>query len=273
MTLLLPDEVSRGLTSKVFGRKNYFYYREIDSTNSRALDLASAGYPEGTVVVAETQTAGRGRRGRSWYSPVSHGIYMSVILRPTLALRDISRVSLVIPVAVAETLQAEFNLPARIKWPNDILINGKKIAGILSEVVTGTNRIDYIVTGIGLNINNPIEDFPGDLRTDPTSVLAEKERPVSRVKVLQGLLVRLENRYFQLLEGDFSGILEKGKSLSLVIGQEVRFDTPGGSAVGRAVDIDDHGFLVVRDEFGQIHTVMSGEINIPPALPAGKIND
>ena len=248
---LMPEAVVTGLMSRVFGRREYFYYREIDSTNNRALELAADGYPEGTVVVAETQTAGRGRRGRTWYSPPRHGLYLSVILRPQLPVREIPRVSLVIGVAVAETLEAAFQLPARIKWPNDILINNRKIAGVLSEVVTGSQGIDCIVTGIGLNINNPLQDFPGDLRTAPTSVLAEKETPVSRVRVLQELLMHLETRYYQLLEGNFNGILDKGKSLSTIIGKEVEYDSQNGPAIGQAVDIDDNGFLLVKDKWGR----------------------
>lgn len=270
---LLPEEVYRGLMSHVFGCRGYFYYREIDSTNNRALELAADGYPEGTVVVAETQTAGKGRRGRTWHSPPRHGIYLSVILRPPLPVREVPRVSLVVGVAVAETLEAEFQLPARIKWPNDILINNRKIAGILSEVVTSPQQgIDYIVTGIGLNINNPLENFPGDLRTDPTSVMVERKKPVSRVKVLQELLMRLENRYYQLLEGDFDGILKKGKSLSMVLGQEVKFDMPGGLTAGKAFDIDSNGFLLVRDEYGKIHTVTSGEVYLSLHQDSGNEN-
>lgn len=267
---LMPEAVVTGLMSRVFGRRDYFYYREIDSTNNRALELAADGYPEGTVVVAETQTAGRGRRGRTWYSPPRHGLYLSVILRPQLPVREIPRVSLVIGVAVAETLEAAFQLPARIKWPNDILINNRKIAGVLSEVVTGSQGIDCIVTGIGLNINNPLQDFPGDLRTAPTSVLAEKETPVSRVRVLQELLMHLETRYYQLLEGNFNGILDKGKSLSTIIGKEVEYDSQNGPAIGQAVDIDDNGFLLVKDKSGKIHTVISGEVYLSSPREGGK---
>lgn len=267
---LTPEAVVTGLMSRVFGRRDYFYYREIDSTNNRALELAADGYPEGTVVVAETQTAGRGRRGRTWYSPPRHGLYLSVILRPQLPVREIPRVSLVIGVAVAETLEAAFQLPARIKWPNDILINNRKIAGVLSEVVTGSRGIDCIVTGIGLNINNPLQDFPGELRTAPTSVLAEKETPVSRVRVLQELLMHLETRYYQLLEGNFNGILDKGKSLSTVIGKEVEYDSQNGLAIGQAVDIDDNGFLLVKDKSGKIHTVTSGEVYLSSPREGGK---
>jgi BirA family biotin operon repressor/biotin-[acetyl-CoA-carboxylase] ligase len=265
--LLSPGEVCPGLTTEVLGRKHYFYYQEIDSTNNRARDLASTGYPEGTIVVAEMQTAGRGRRGRSWYSPAIKGIYLSVILRPVLPLNEISRVSLVTAVAVAETLAAELNLQPLIKWPNDILINNRKIAGILSEAVTDMDGVEYIVTGIGININNQIQDFPNDFHTTATSALAENDRPGSRAKVLQGLLARLEDHYYQLLDGNFAPTLEKAKSLSMVIGQELRLDTINGFIVGQAIDIDDNGFLIVRDQSGTIHTIMSGEISILPPSP------
>ena len=262
--LLSPEEVWPGLATKVFGRQEYFYYREIDSTNKRARVLASEGYAEGTVVVAEMQTAGRGRRGRSWFSPANQGIYVSVILRPLLPLKEISRVSLVAAVAVAATLELELNLQPRIKWPNDVLIDNKKISGILSEAVTDMDGVEYIVVGIGLNINNQIQDFPADLRTPPTSALAEHGRPNSRIKVLQGLLLHLENYYQQLLAENFAMTLDKAKSLSMVIGQEVRLDTVNGFTLGKAIDIDDSGFLLVRDQEGTIHTVMSGEISVLP---------
>lgn len=262
--LLSPEEVCPGLTTEVFGQKDYFYYREIDSTNNRARVLASEGYPEGTVVVAEMQTAGRGRRGRSWYSPVSQGIYVSIILRPILPLKEISRVSLVTAVAVAATLESELNLQPRIKWPNDVLVDNKKIAGILSEAVTDMDGVEYIVVGIGLNINNQVQDFPADFRTPATSALAEHDHPYSRIKVLQGLLWHLESYYQQQLAGNFAMTLDKAKILSMVIGQEVRLDTVNGFTEGHAIDIDDSGFLLVRDQQGTTQTIMSGEISILP---------
>ncbi len=266
--LLSAEEVLPGLASQVFGRQDYFYYQETDSTNKQARALASSGYPEGTIVVAEMQNDGRGRRGRNWYSPAHQGIYLSIILRPSLPLKELSRVSLVNAVAVAETLETELNLPARIKWPNDILIENRKVAGILSEAVTDMDGIEYIVTGIGMNINNPLEDFPEDFRTLPTSLLAENQHPVSRIKVLQGLLTRWEKHYFQLLAGDFAATLEKAKSMSLVIGQRLRLDTINGLVEGQAIDIDANGYLLLRDDTGFIHTVMSGEIEILSDSPS-----
>lgn len=263
--LLSAEEVCPGLLTEVFGQKNYFYYREIDSTNKRARTLAAEGYPEGTLIVAEKQTDGRGRRGRNWYSPSNQGIYVSVILRPVFPLKQISRVSLLAAVAVAETLEEELNLQPRIKWPNDILINNRKIAGILSEAVTDMDSIEYIVIGIGLNINNPPEEFPADLRTPATSALAENDHPGSRVKVLRRLLLSLEKHYNLLQSGNFTQTLEIARRLSLVIGQEVRLDEVNTVITGLAIDIDDSGFLLVKDQTGTIHTIMSGEISVLPS--------
>jgi BirA family biotin operon repressor/biotin-[acetyl-CoA-carboxylase] ligase len=264
--LLSSEEVVPGLVTACIGQGDYFYYREIDSTNNRARILASEGYPEGTVVVAEMQTAGRGRRGRSWYSPPHQGVYVSVILRPVLPLKEISRVTLLTAVAVVETLETVLQMEPHIKWPNDILINNRKIAGILSEAVTDTDGIEYIVVGIGININNSPREFPGDFRIEATSALAEYDRPGSRVQVLQGLLGNLERRYQEVVAGNFTPILARVKSLSMVIGQDVRLDTVNGFIVGQAVDIDASGFLLVRDQQGILHTILSGEISIlPPA--------
>lgn len=265
--ILSSAEVCPELKCKVFGQTNYLYFQEIDSTNNRAKALAAEGYPEGTVVVADMQTAGRGRRGRSWYSPSSEGIYMSVILRPVLPLHEISRISLLTAVAVAETLEEELNLPARIKWPNDILINNKKVAGILSEAVTDMDGIEYIVVGIGVNINNQLQDFPSDFRIAATSARVEAAPSLSRVKVLQALLERLESRYCDLLAGNFAETLQKVKSLSVVIGQELKLDTINGFLIGRAVDIDENGFLLLRDQSGIVHRIISGEITILPSQP------
>lgn len=260
--LLSAGEVLSGLKSRVLGQTHYFYYSEIDSTNNRARELAARGYPEGTVVVAEKQTGGRGRRGRSWSSAAGQGLYVSVIFRPVLPLKEISRISLVTAEAVAETLEKELNLPARIKWPNDILIRNRKICGILTEAVTDMDGVEYLVSGIGININNRSSDFPEELRNTATSCLIECGQPQSRIKILQGLLACLELNYHHLLQGGFTDILEKIKCRSSVIGQELRLDTLNGWLTGRAVDIDDNGFLLIRDPAGAIHTVMSGEISL-----------
>ncbi|HEX3012491.1 MAG TPA: biotin--[acetyl-CoA-carboxylase] ligase [Syntrophomonadaceae bacterium] len=264
-----PDFLSRSevlpeLETQVLGQTHYIYYPKVDSTNIRARELASQGYPEGTIVVAETQTNGKGRRGRNWYSPANQGIYLSIILRPQVPLRDISKISLIAALAVAETIEAELNLKPLIKWPNDILINNRKAAGILAEAVTDMDSVEYIVIGIGLNINNQIQDFPQEFQARATSAMAECGAAISRAKVLRGLLKRFEYNYFLFKGNGFSQILEEIKDRSIVIGQEVRLDTVNACLIGQAMDIDNNGFLLVRDQAGTIHTIMSGEITILP---------
>ncbi len=262
--ILSLEEVQTGLRTEWLGREHYVHLREIGSTNNYARNLADEGYPEGTVVVADRQSEGRGRRGRNWYSPAGEGLYVSVILRPRIPLREMSRLSLVVAAAVAETLEKELGLDPRIKWPNDILINGRKVAGILTEAVADMDGIDYMVTGIGINIKNRVEDFPDEFRAPATSIQQEYGQPCSRIMLLQGLLYYLENYYEQVVGGDFSAVLDKVRNLSSVIGQEVRVDDIGGVLVGKAIDIDHNGFLCVLDPNGVTHTVMSGEIIIVP---------
>jgi len=261
--ILSPEEVKVGLQTTVFGQEHYFYFREIDSTNNFAKQLAAEGYPEGTLVIAERQTAGRGRRGRQWHSEPGQGIFMSLILRPILPVKELSRITMFIAVAIVETLN-EVGIKSGIKWPNDVLINGRKIAGILTEAVTDMDGIEYIVTGIGLNVNTLIKDFPEEFRSIATSVREEAGRVVPRVELLRVLLLQLENRYQQLISGGFSEILEKVRSLSLVIGHDIQIDSVNGITNGQAIDIDNNGFLMVRDAMGNIHHVMSGEILFEP---------
>lgn len=257
--ILSPEEVLRGLKTEVFGKEHYFYLKEIDSTNNYAKKLAAQGYPEGTLVIAERQTAGRGRRGRQWHSEPGQAIFMSLILRPVLPIKELSRITLFIAVAVVDTLE-RFGIKSGIKWPNDVLINGRKIAGILTEAVTDMDGIEYIVTGIGLNVNNRIADFPEEFRGIATTMREEAGHSISRVEVLQEFLWQLERGYRQMISGGFGGILAKVRSLSLVIGRDIKIDSVNGITTGRAIDIDNNGFLMVRDSEGNIHNVMSGEI-------------
>jgi len=171
--LLFPNEIREGLDTKVFGKRDIVYFTETDSTNTRAKDLAARGAPEGTLVISERQTKGRGRKGRSWFSPSQGGIYTSLILRPSISPSEAPKITLLSAVVVAETLRSLTGLSAIIKWPNDILINGKKIAGILTEMSTEMDAIDYIVVGLGLNVNTP--DFPDDIREKATSIFRNRQ--------------------------------------------------------------------------------------------------
>jgi len=262
--IVSPEEVLPGLRTDRFGKEHYLYFREIDSTNNYARKLAAEDYPEGTVVVADRQSAGRGRRGRTWYSPEGEGLYLSLILRPRIPLKDLSRLSLVAAAALATTLEEELGLLPQIKWPNDILIKGRKVAGILNEAVTDMDGIEYIVTGIGINVNIRADEFPEDFRAPATSLQQELGHTCSRVGLVQGLLYYLEREYEKVVSGDFSPILDKVRKISSVIGKQVRLDDINGVLVGKAIDIDHNGFLCVLDEKGVTHTVMSGEIILLP---------
>lgn len=267
--LLSPAEVQPGLTTQVFGQVHYHYFTDIDSTNNYAKKLASKDFPEGTLVIAEQQSAGRGRRGRSWASKPGQGIYVSLILRPALPLNELSRITLFIAVAIADTLTNHLGLKPGIKWPNDILIQGRKISGILTEAVTDMDGIEYIITGIGINVNQVQADFPEEFRHTATSVREELRQDVARIPLLQELLLNLERRYQQMLAGGFAEILEEVRRRSTVIGKDVNLDGLQGVTSGRAIDIDNNGFLMVRDASGNIHHVMSGEVFVKdPAEPS-----
>ena len=258
---LTADEVAIGLKTQVFGRDHYIYCPRIDSTNNLAYSLALEGYPEGTVVTAEEQTAGKGRRGREWYSPRGQGIYMSLILKPILPPGQISRIPLLAAVALAEALE-ESGLKTGIKWPNDILINGKKIAGILAETITNMGNIEAVILGIGININHNVLDFPEGLRTPPTSLRIELGLDSSRTKLLQNLLLFLEQHYYLLQAGNFTYTLEKARRLSTVLGKKINFKVNGSLITGIAFNLDENGFLLIKDREDQVHTIASGEISL-----------
>lgn len=263
--LLSFEEISPGLQTRVFGREHYFYFPEIESTNSYARHLADTGYPEGTLIVAESQSAGKGRRGRHWHSEPGLGVYFSLILRPQLPLNELSRINLAIAVAITRALQAACSLKTGIKWPNDILVNGRKMAGILTEAVTDMDGLEYVVTGIGLNINHLDSDFPETLRPYATSVRIETGQEQSRMGIFQELLLHLEMNCQHLMNSAFESILADYRSLSLAIGREIQFDSEKGPAVGRGMDIDSNGFLIVQDSAGGSHKLMSGEISLKAA--------
>ena len=173
------------LNTNVFGKGEIIYFRETDSTNARAKYLAGDGTPEGTVIVAEKQTEGRGRRGRSWFSPPGEGIYTSVILRPPIPPNEAPKLTLLASVALAEALLSLTSLEVSIKWPNDILIRGREAAGILTEIGAEMDRIDYVVIGVGVNVNTPSKGLPPDIAHTATSVFMETGKEFPRIVLLR----------------------------------------------------------------------------------------
>jgi len=267
--LLRIEEVRDGLRTRVFGRTEARHYRETDSTNSRARELAAGGAPEGTLVVAEGQTRGRGRRERGWFSPPFLGIYASLVLRPSLPPGEAPRMALLAAVAVAEAVGASTGLDATIKWPNDILAGGRKIAGILLELAADMDAVDHLIVGVGINVNIPPAAFPEEIRPLATSVLIETGRPFSRVRLLRHCLESFESSYDLFQAEGFAPILARWKARSGLPGRRVVIRVPGRDLAGVAVDVDENGFLLLRDDQGRDHRIFSGDVTVLPESGKG----
>lgn len=258
--LLLVSEIQEGLRTRIFGKQEVFHHLETDSTNLRAKILADQGAPEGTLIIAEGQTGGKGRRGRSWFSPAGKGIYASLILRPTLPPNEAPRLTLLTAVAAAEALLALVPVPVRIKWPNDITVNGKKLAGILTQASTEIDVLDYVVVGLGVNVNIAEEEFPDDLRDSATSLLIETGATHPRIGMLRLYLEAFEEWYDRFRQSGFPPVLERWKELSDVIGRQVSVHIFNRRHTGEVLDVDPDGALILRDREGVLQKIVSGDI-------------
>ncbi len=258
--MLLPDEIGEGLDTEVFGKREIFHFRETGSTNARAREFAIRGAPEGTLVVSERQSQGRGRKGRIWFSPPQTGIYASLILRPSMPPNDAPKITLMTAVSAAEALLHLTELDVRIKWPNDILIKGKKIAGILTEISTEMDAIDYVVIGLGMNVNNP--DFPNNISERATSVLIETGVRFPRVRIVREYLRRQETYYRVLKTSGFAPILRRWKELADIIGQRIKVEMIDKTTIGYVEDIDPEGVLILKDMKGASHRIFSGDVTL-----------
>ena len=263
---ITADEIRQGLSTKVFGKKNIIFLKETDSTNTRAKELAAQGAPEGTLVIAEKQTSGRGRRGRNWFSPPGGGIYCSLILRPVLSPSETPRITLMTAVVLAETLISLMKLKLRIKWPNDILVNGKKLAGILTEISTEMDAVNYIVVGLGMNVNTQLEDLPREIKKTATSILIETKKPFPRVKLIQHYLKLYEKYYDMFKKNDFEPIMKRWRKLADIIGKQIKVDVIGKTHTGKVVDVDNDGVLILKDDQGKLQRIFSGDVTMARQL-------
>jgi len=256
---LHPAEIEASLRSVRMGRRIVFE-KEVDSTNRLARDLAIAGAAEGTLVVAESQTGGRGRKGRIWFSPPGEGIYVSLVLRPRFEPAEAPKMTLLAGVALAETLIPVVPTRVTIKWPNDVLAAGRKVAGILIEIATEIDAINYMIVGVGLNVNTPPRGFPADLRKWATSLAAETGSPVARAEILGAFLERFE-RYYDLIDREgFAPVIRRWRELSDMTGRPVRVHSFSGFVEGTIVGIDDDGVLVLTGADGTVERVISGDV-------------
>ncbi len=256
---LLPSEIKDGLATRDFGQKIHFYH-QLDSTQAVAKDLGAKGAPHGTVVVAEYQEVGRGRRERTWFCPSGEGVMFSVLLRPPLPPQKASIITLLAGVGTARGIKNACPLDCRLKWPNDIMAGDKKLGGILTEMASEIDKIHYLVLGIGVNVNVEEKSFPSELRERATSIVRELGLKVDRVQLLRRILEALEAEYLLLLSQGPGAVLNHWRELSATLGKEVEVQTGQTSFKGRALDIDEEGALILEQAGGQRLRVTSGDV-------------
>jgi BirA family biotin operon repressor/biotin-[acetyl-CoA-carboxylase] ligase len=254
---LLAEEIIPGLaTRRLKGPVHHFH--RLPSTNDLAKELGAQGAPEGTLVVAETQTQGRGRLGRQWDSPPGFGLYVSLLLRPPLPPTQIPQITLTAAVAVARALRRATGITPGIKWPNDVILEARKVGGILTEMETEADQIRFLVVGLGLNVNNP--EFPAGLQDLATSLARAAGRTFSRRAILQAWLEEFESLYEQFLALDFAGILAEWKAYTVTLGRAVTVRQGLREISGVALDVAPDGALLLQTGAGEIIRISSGEL-------------
>ena len=258
--LLLPEEIRAGLATQLLG-KHIVHFYDTSSTNNEAKRLAADDAIEGTIVVSEAQTLGRGRLNRGWFSPPGGGVWVSVILRPPFPPQEAPKCTLMAAVATVEAIREASGLNCGIKWPNDILWQGRKLVGILTEMSAEMDAINFVVLGIGINVSLQESDFPEELRNIGASVSMGAEREVSRVEVLQKLLERLEYWYQVVKQEGFEPVLEAWRRESVTLGQPVRVLAGEETYDGVAEELAEDGSLLVRTENG-LRRVLAGDVSL-----------
>ena len=236
------------------------YFPEIASTNSYAKERAESGAGEGELVVAESQSHGRGRLGRRWESPPFANLYVSILLRPKLAPAHVAQITLMAAVALAEVVEGFVPQKPAIKWPNDILIGSKKIAGILSEAACSAERVEYVILGIGVNLNYACSAMPEEIRRRATSVLEAAGRPVQRESFLQRLIQGVERCYGELEQAGFDAMAARWESYFAWRGRRVRVELLDQVTTGTATGIDRDGALVIVDDHGAPQRILAGDV-------------
>ena len=252
---LFALEVARNLNTKFIGKKIY-YFDYLSSTMDLAMQLGMDGAVSGTLVLAESQTKGRGRLGRGWFSPKYKGIYLSLILRPKILPSACPVLTLMSAVSICEAIKEILDLDVQIKWPNDVLIHNKKIAGILTEMNAEVDKVNFVVIGRGLNVNNDKKS----LIAQATSLKEQQGAEISRVALLQEILRRIESNYLLLEAKGSSEIINKWRNFTLTLGTRVKVDYQNKHIEGQTIDIDADGALLIRKDSGLIQKISSGDV-------------
>src|SRR6266851_4383707 len=256
--ILTADMLRQRLKGSLFGKRIYHFFK-VDSTNRVALELGHAGEPEGAVILGEEQTAGRGRAGRKWHSERAAGIYVTLLLRPKLAPVQAPLLTMMAGLSAHSAVQAVTGLAVDLKWPNDLLVRGKKVGGILTEMHAEPNQVRFVIVGIGLNVNQ--EKFPGELANVATSLRAETGKSQSRMELLVRLLREFESDYNRFLREGVASVVARFESVSSYAkGKRVRVTNGTESYVGTTAGLGPEGLLQVEREDGRVTAVISGDV-------------
>jgi BirA family biotin operon repressor/biotin-[acetyl-CoA-carboxylase] ligase len=255
------DLISRLGKTKVIGR-DVRVFQATTSTNDVIEKLARDGVKEGVVVFAESQTRGRGRLGRRWLSPAKRGLWFSVLLRPDLRPQETTRLTVASATALRRAIASQTGLELEIKWPNDLLVRGKKVAGILTELNAELDHVRYVILGIGVDVNLSAGDFPAELRKVATSLRAELGKPVSRPELAVAILRELDRDYARLGSGQFAAVADEWEEHGTTIGQEVTIRTGNRQIRGRAESLDEDGALLLRTDHGHLERIIGGDVTL-----------
>lgn len=260
---MLDQASVRNIFRGKFIGKEIYFLESTESTNDKALEIGKKREDSaGIVVVADSQTKGKGRLGREWISPPGVNLYFSVILKPDILPAEAPMITLAAAVAVASVLRTWKGIPADIKWPNDIMVKGKKVGGILTEMKTRGKEIDIVVVGIGLNVNMPLDELPEDIRSATTTLEIEKGAPSDRAGLLAGLLAGFDNAYKNLLNGNKRALINGWLSLNCTIGNRIMVRDQDRIITGIAENIGQNGELVVKLESGETEVINAGDVTV-----------
>lgn len=258
--ILSRDDLLIELQNNKLGNDIY-YFKTIDSTNNYGKKLALDGALEGTIVLSDEQTGGRGRLGRAWVSPPGTSISMSIILRPTIYPNEAAKITEITAAAVANAISRVTKLKTGIKWPNDIIINSKKVCGILTEMSAEINSINYVIVGMGINVN--INEFPDEINNVATSLKKELNMEISRKELVINIVNEFEKLYYDFINtGDLSKTVEICKEKSVILGKMIKIINRNEIIIAKAIDIDENGELIIKKDDGEIINIISGEISV-----------
>lgn len=260
MNTISTEKLKTGLKTKFIGQE-IKHYESIPSTNAEGRRLAEEGVDEGTVVISEEQTQGRGRRGRAWSSPKG-GIWLTIILRPKIPPSYAPVITLLTGIVCAKTIEKVTKLKPTLKWPNDVHIKGKKVCGILTELSSEPDMVKYALVGLGINANNKISDFPKELQAQVTTLITELKQPINRVDFFQNLLMEFERLYIPFTKDPIVNIPKIIKSwcgISDTIGRDVKIETITGTIAGFATEISEDGSLIVVTKSGEKERIIAGD--------------